>query len=102
MIKHIVIWTISDTFSAEEKKSIAFRIKTSGEALIHEIPELQSIRIITDLLDTSTADIYLESFFDSVQDMQIYQDHPKHQELAGFVKTVIASRTAIDFKENES
>jgi hypothetical protein len=42
-------------------------------------------------------DVVLISDFDSLDDIRAYQEHPAHLEVAGFIRSVVASRAAVDF-----
>ncbi len=99
MLKHIVVWTLKDSFSDEEKHSIKIRIKASAEALVHSINECKGAEVITDLLETSNADILMISSFENPQDLEAYRIHPKHQEVLDFIKPLLASRVAADYLE---
>ena len=43
-------------------------------------------------------DVVLISDFDSLNDIRVYQEHPAHLEVAGFIRSVVAARAAVDFE----
>ena len=45
MVKHIIIWTLKDTFSSEEKKNIKLAAKENLEALVGKIDGLIDLKV---------------------------------------------------------
>lgn len=98
MTRHIVAWKLKDTYSQEEQIIIKNTMKEKLENLIHLIPELVEIKVTTNLLSSSTADVMLDTVFHSEGDLDIYQNHPDHLAAAGYVRSVVASRSCIDYE----
>ena len=98
MLKHIVMWNINEEVS--DKESLKEKIKSELEVLKKEIPQIQSIKLITKLEDSSTHDIALISEFLNKEDLKTYANHPKHVKVG---KELIAqyckNRCCIDFFE---
>lgn len=63
MVKHIIIWNLKDELSAEEKKERCRLIKQGLESLAGKIDGLLEIKVITDILGSSTGDLMLDSTF---------------------------------------
>lgn len=59
MVKHIIIWNLKDELSAEEKKERCRLIKQGLESLAGKIDGLIEIKVITDILGSSTGDLML-------------------------------------------
>lgn len=99
MIKHIILWTLKDEFSDDEKKSIKLGIKEGLEGLMGKINGLIEIKVITDGLDTSNADLMLDSTFESTESLANYAKHPLHVEVADTkVRPYTAIRSCLDFE----
>ena len=99
MIKHIILWTLKDSFSAEQKEEIKAGIKEGLEGLQGQIPGLVEIRVNTGRLDSSTADLMLDSTFESEEALKGYAKHPAHVAVADSkVRPYTATRTCLDFK----
>ncbi len=98
MVKHIVAWNLKEEYSKEEiieiKKNIKFKLENLGNL----IPELIEVKVTTELLSGSTADVMLETLFQSEADLNIYQKHPHHLEAAGYVRSVVAGRSCLDYE----
>ncbi len=99
MVKHIILWTLKNEFTEEEKKAIKCGIKEGLEGLQGVIPGLTEIRVITERLDSSNADLMLDSTFESVQALRDYAVHPAHVAVADTkVRPFTASRSCLDFE----
>ncbi|MEE1225239.1 MAG: Dabb family protein [Clostridia bacterium] len=97
MIKHIVVWRISD---AVDKGKTAQIIKENLEALKEKIDVLRDIRVGINFNDTDAAsDIVLETVFDSKADLQAYQEHPAHVAVGrDYVRPNVSERRVIDYE----
>ena len=94
MLKHIVMWKIKE----ENKKESAMKIKTDLEALKGKISEIVDIEVGIDVdVIENNYDVILVSTFKSEEDLNAYQVHPMHIEVAKFVKSVALSRVAVDY-----
>jgi len=82
MIKHIILWDHLDGLSPEEKAKNATEIKSALEALVGVVPGLINLKVYTDLLDSSNADIVLDTSLESREALEGYQTHPAHVKAA--------------------
>ena len=99
MVKHIILWNLKDEFSPEEKKSIKAGIKEGLEGLAGKIEGLVDIKVNTTGLASSTADLMLDSTFESEEALKFYASHPLHQEVASTkVRPFTAQRSCLDFE----
>ena len=99
MVKHIIIWTLKDSLSAEEKIIIKQTAKKNLEALVGKIDGLTEMKIQIDLLPTSSGEMMLNSTFTSLEALHAYATHPAHQEVANRdVRPYIATRSCADFE----
>lgn len=99
MTKHIILWTLKETLSAEEKASVKAAIKEGLEGLAGQIPGLVDIHVQTDCLPTSTADLMLDSTFTDAQALKDYSVHPAHVAVAdGKVRPYTQIRSCLDFE----
>lgn len=100
MIKHMIIWTINEKFSAEEKQTIMQNAKRELEALKGKVPGLVDIKLQIEKLSSSNGDMMLDSTLESAEALKVYQTHPAHVAAAdGFVRPFTAQRLCIDFEE---
>ncbi len=98
MIKHIVFWTIKEDALGKSKSEIIETIRQKIEGLKSVIPEIQEIEIGRDFNGSEHAfDLALYSEFKSINDLSIYQNHPEHKKVAGFIKSVTLKRAVVDY-----
>ena len=99
MVKHVILWTLKDEFGAEEKERIKAGIKEGLESLAGKIPGLVDIHVNTQGLASSTADLMLDSTFESEQALQGYAKHPEHVAVADTkVRPFTATRACLDYE----
>ena len=61
MVKHIIIWKLDESLSAEEKQKVKKEAKAALEALCGTVPGLVSLTLHTEILPSSTGDMMLDS-----------------------------------------
>ncbi len=100
MVKHIILWKLRSELSAEEKKAKALAIKQGLEGLRGKVPGLVDIHVQIDgRLDSSNADIMLDSTLESEDALKGYAVHPAHVAVAdGVVRPNTELRTCLDFE----
>ena len=99
MVKHIILWTLKDEYSQEEKENIKQGIKESLEALKGKIPGLLEIKVYTQGLPSSNADLMLDSSFEDEAALKGYAIHPDHVAAADWkVRPYTATRSCLDFE----
>jgi hypothetical protein len=82
MVKHIILWKIKEEFSEKEKQNIKNGVKEGLEGLNGNIPGLENIKVIIDGLESSNADIMLDSEFIDYDSLKRYSIHPMHVKVA--------------------
>ena len=98
MTKHIILWTLKDELSAEEKVAVKAAIKEGLEGLAGKIPGLVDIHVQTDCLPSSNADLMLDSTFTDEAALQGYAVHPAHVAVADDkVRPYTKLRSCLDF-----
>ena len=95
MIKHIVMWDLKDENKLENSK----KLKASLENLKEEINEIKEIEVGININNSDASmDVVLYSVFNTLEDLDIYQNHPKHLKVKEFVKNISTNRKVIDFE----
>ena len=98
MVKHVILWSLKEEYSAEEKEKIKADIKAGLEGLQGQIPGMIDIKVYTNGLPSSNADLMLDSSFESEEALKGYAVHPAHVAVAdGKVRPFTASRVCLDF-----
>ena len=99
MVKHIILWTLKE-MSDSEKESVKKGIKEGLEGLKGKIPGLIDIKVNTEgRLASSTADLMLDSTFESTDALKGYSKHPEHVAVADSkVRPYTVSRSCLDYE----
>ena len=98
MVKHVILWTLKNEYSKEEKEAIKAGIKEGLEGLAGQIPGLVEICVHTNGLESSNADLMLDSTFTDEASLKGYSVHPAHVVVAnGKVRPYTAIRSCLDY-----
>ena len=98
MVKHIIIWTLREELSAEEKAAAKTGIKEGLEGLAGKIPGLTEIKVQIDGLESSNADVLLDSSFETEDALKGYAVHPEHVAVANEkVRPFTSVRSCFDY-----
>ena len=99
MVKHIILWTLKDSLSEEEKIQIKKSIKEGLESLQGVVPGLTDIKVQIDgRLSSSNADLMLECTLESEEALKVYAVHPAHVAISNSrVRPFTAIRSCLDF-----
>lgn len=98
MVKHIILWTLKDSLSAEEQETAKKEIKEGLEGLKGRIEGLTDIHVYTDGLASSNTDIMLESVHTDRDALAFYAGHPLHVDVKdNIIVPKVSGRYAFDF-----
>ncbi|MBQ3133376.1 MAG: Dabb family protein [Clostridia bacterium] len=96
MVKHVILWKLKEEHNTPAVKA---GIKAGIEGLLGKIPGLLEIRVYTDGLASSNADVMLDSSFESEEALRAYAVHPEHVAVADtLVRPFTAGRSCLDFE----
>lgn len=99
MVKHIILWTLKDEYSVEQKNDIKKGIKEGLEGLAGRISGLVDIKVNTEGLASSNADLMLDLTFEDEQSLKAYAVHSEHVAVADEkVRPYTAVRSCMDFE----
>lgn len=99
MVKHIILWQLKDELSDDEKIKVKSDIKAGLEGLAGQIPGLIDIKVQTEGLSSSNADLMLDSSFEDEASLKGYAVHPAHVAVAdGAVRPFTKSRVCLDYE----
>ena len=99
MVKHIILWQLKDELSVEEKQEVKKGIKEGLESLAGKIPGLVEIKVQTEGLASSNAEVMLDSTFEDEASLKGYAVHPEHVAVAdGKVRPYTKTRMCLDFE----
>jgi len=99
MVKHIIIWTLKEGYTEQEKEEIKNAIKEGLEDLKGKIEGLLDVHVQIELLDTSSADILLDSTLESFEALKAYAVNPLHVRVAKEkIIPFVQIRSCIDYE----
>ena len=102
MIKHVILWQLKEEFTEEEKREIRVGIKEGLESLAGRIPGLIDIKVNVEYLESSNADVMLDSTFEDEAALKAYAVHPEHVKVADTkVRPFTANRVCMDYEIQE-
>ena len=97
MVKHVIVWTLKDEYSAEEKADIKKGIKDGLEGLKGKVPGLVEIKVYTEGLASSNGDLMLDSTLIDEAALKGYAVHPDHVAVAdNKVRPFVKQRSCFD------
>lgn len=100
MVKHVILWQLKDELSEAEKETVKADIKAGLENLKGKVPGLVDIKVITQGLASSNADVMLDSTLESEEALKGYAIHPEHVAVADSkVRPYTKTRVCLDFTE---
>ena len=92
MIKHVVMWKFRE---GTEKEMNEFVSGLRG--LYGVIPQIRSQEVGVNCL-AGNYDAVLISTFDSLEDLEIYKNDPRHVAVAALCKEIRTDRVAVDYE----
>lgn len=100
MVRHMILWQLKDGYTEQERAAVKEGIKSGLEGLAGRIPGLVSIRVHTEGLASSNADLMLDSTFVDAASLKGYSVHPEHVKVAnGRVRPFVKIRLCMDYEE---
>jgi hypothetical protein len=94
MITHIVFFKLKDRSRGSVEKSMDVLLGMKGR-----IPQLRHLEVGSDVLHSQRSfDIALVTKFDSLEDLDAYQKHPVHIEVAKYMTSVRKNSVSVDYE----
>ena len=98
MIRHIVFWKMKENAEGASGQENAQKMVEKFFSLKGQIEGLVSIEAGVDFNKSDAAyDIALVTTFNTVEDLNFYQTHPKHVAIVEFVRKVVEDRRVVDY-----
>ncbi|HCS61246.1 MAG TPA: stress responsive alpha-beta barrel domain-containing protein [Microbacterium sp.] len=97
-IRHVVTWKLASE-DAAQRGAQAAEMAQRLNALDGVVPQIRSISAgANSVYPDANWDVTLVADFDSVEALEQYAVHPAHEEVAVYIRSVVASRVAVDFE----
>lgn len=98
MIKHVVLFKMKPFSSDEEKAAKLNEIKDDLENLLGIVPGLLTIEAGININSAEEYDLALTTTHESMDDLNIYANHPDHKAVGAKIRAVLDRRACADFK----
>jgi hypothetical protein len=99
MIKHIVLWNVTEKSDGMDKAAIIARMKEMIVGMKESVPGIQEIEFGTDFNRSDAAfDVALYSSFADRNALDEYQRHPEHEKVKRFIGAVTTARAVVDYE----
>lgn len=99
MVRHIILWKLKGSLEAAERENVKAAIKSGLEGLKGRVPGIVDIKVHSCGLESSNADVMLESSFTDYAALKAYSINPLHVEVANTrVRPYIEVRMCLDFE----
>ena len=99
MVRHVIVWTLKEEYTRDQKKEIISGIKEGLEGLKGTVPGLTEIHVYGERLASSNTDLMLDSYFENEEALKGYSVHPAHVKVAEEkVRPFTSIRSCFDFE----
>lgn len=99
MLRHILVFKMKESALGKTRQENTVELKRMIDALYGAIPQLKKMDTGFNLRKgASDYDLGLYSEFDSIEDLNIYRDHPAHVKVGEFLKLVCDDRKVVDWE----
>lgn len=93
MLKHVVLYKLIDNSDEQKKK-----LKEVFYSMQGKIPQLKALYAGENVIPSQRAfDFALVCEFESIEDLNNYQEHPVHQKVREYIKSVTSVSHSVDF-----
>ena len=98
MLKHVILWRLDSKLSEVEKEKVKTDTKRELEALVGLVPGLISMSVTINGIESSNADMMLDSTLEGVEALNVYRVHPEHVRVADyFIRPYTTERLCLDY-----
>ncbi|HKJ68538.1 MAG TPA: Dabb family protein [bacterium] len=100
MFRHVVMWELMAKANEKSRQENVREMKRRLEALPAVIPQIQDYEVGINAGGSSAAmDIVLISSFRNTEEFEIYRQHPAHQEVLEFIRSVQSMARVVDYQQ---
>lgn len=96
-IRHVVAWKLAAEDTATKREQ-AEQIASRLLALRGVVPGIEAISAGPEALYRQNWDVALVADFADRAALETYQEHPAHQDVVAYVRSVVSDRVAVDFE----
>lgn len=100
MIKHVVMWEFKESASGNKKEK---NIELAAEKLLalkDLVEQIKFLEVGMNINQSEAAyELILITEFESLSDLDQYQNHPEHEKVKDFIGEVAAKRVLVDYEK---
>lgn len=97
MLRHVVMFKMKEMPAAEKAEGIS-RLKAAVDAMEDGVPQVKFLQTGVNFNPRPQAfDLVLISDFTNEEDLDIYRDHPMHQQVMDVIHEVVEKVHVVDF-----
>lgn len=97
MIKHIVLFKLTESVPVESFNEKLADIKIGLESLISKIDTLRSIEVGINCNPKESYQLALTCVFDDMAGLEFYASHPDHVAVGAKIREVLEMRACVDY-----
>ncbi len=98
MLKHIVMWKLSEFAEGKSRGENALWMKEHLEALVGVVPEIKSLEVGINTNQSDAAyDAVLITTFENEEALNTYKVHPEHVKVSDYCKKIRINRVVVDY-----
>ncbi|MHB1455144.1 MAG: AI-2E family transporter [Saccharofermentanales bacterium] len=98
-IRHVVMWRLKDSAHGMPKEAVMEAMTQKLNALPAQIPQILYFKVGSDIrYDSNAYDLVLVADFASIEDLQVYKEHPEHAAVAQWIHKAVKTRSTVDFE----
>lgn len=98
-VRHIILWTLSEDLSQEEKLEVIRMAESAAEKLDEDIDGLVKAEVIYEKrLDSSNCDFMFDMYFKSSEALEEFSVNPEHLAVVARLKPYITGRACLDIE----
>ena len=99
MVKHIVMWRLKEEVAGNTKSENISLIKGMLNELASIVMEIESLELGENFNASEAAfDLVLITTHKDRDALKKYMEHPEHQKVASFIRSVVEERKVVDFE----
>lgn len=98
MLRHIIVFRLRECETETERNDLLHQLTTKLKQLPGNIPQIKEYEVGINKREVPWSyDFAVNAVFDSLEDLELYIDHPAHQDFVSFNKDKSIAKAAVDY-----
>src|SRR5690242_5070749 len=96
-VRHVVTWKLAETDPATKADQVE-RVRAGLESLPAVVSDIRSLEVgVNAVGPDDNWDVVLIADYDDEEGLRRYVEHPEHQKVAAYIRSVVSQRAGVDF-----